>query len=179
METKRVDDDYWVKRISFDASAFDVLYDRYLPSVYRYIYQKVGNRTEAEDLTSVVFLHALEGILKGQYTSRNKFSAWLFSIARTKTANYFRERKKMPIVDFDEELKTTDTQEFIHEEFRSLSKCYSELSHFEQELLALRFSADLDFATIASIVHKNKAAVKMATYRSLDKLRRRMEGLDG
>lgn len=178
METKLFDDEYWIARVSTDISAFEVLYDRYLPKVYRFIYRRVGNQAEAEDLTSFVFLHALEGILKGQYSSRNKFSAWLFSIVRTKVADHFRERKKMPLADFDEELKTIDPQEVTPEELRYLSECYSALNNTEQELLALRFSADLDFNTIASILHKNTAAVKMATYRSLDKLRKRMEGLD-
>jgi len=178
LENKPTDDEYWIKRIPIDPSAFEVIYDRYLLQVYRYIYRKVGNQAEAEDLTSIVFLHALEGILKGQYASRNKFLAWLFSIVRIKTADHFRERKRMPIVSFDDELEPTDGHEITPGDLRGLSKCYSGLSSSEQELLALRFSADLDFKTIALILHKNTAAVKMATYRSLDKLRKRMEGSD-
>ena len=111
LENKPTDDEYWIKHIHIDTLAFEVLYDRYLLQVYRYIYWKVGNQAEAEDLTSIVFLHALEGILKGQYASRNKFSAWLFSIVRIKTADHFRERKKMPIVSFDDELELTDGHE--------------------------------------------------------------------
>ena len=45
----------------------------------------------------------------------------------------------------------------------------------EQELLTLRFSAELDYKTMALLLHKNLAAVKMATYRALSKLRAKME----
>ena len=64
MENKPTDDEYWIKPIPIDPSAFEVIYDRYLLQVYRYIYRKVGNQAEARYLTSIVFLDALEGISK-------------------------------------------------------------------------------------------------------------------
>ncbi len=49
------DDEYWINRISTDTSAFEVIYDRYLPKVSRYIYRKVGDQMATEDLTSLFF----------------------------------------------------------------------------------------------------------------------------
>ena len=178
MEIEFQDDEYWINRISKDTSAFEVIYDRYLPKVSRYIYRKVGDQMATEDLTSLVFFHALEGIMKGRYSSRYKFSAWIFSIARTKIADYFRERKTISLEELNEELATANHRVRTTKINSNLDKCFSELSKFEQELLVLRFSAELDFSTIASILHKNTAAVKMATYRSLRNLRIKMEGLN-
>ena len=178
MEIEFQDDEYWISRISTDTSAFEVIYDRYLPKISRYIHRRVGDQMAAEDITSLVFFHALEGILKGRYSHRSKFSAWIFSIARTKLVDYFRERKAISLEELDQELAAANHPEKTTKISSNLAKCFFELSKFEQDLLALRFSAELDFSTIASIIHKNPAAVKMATYRALKNLRIKMEGLN-
>ncbi len=45
-----------------DRAAFVALYQRYLPRVYRYVYRRVGNRQDAEDVTASVFTEALESL---------------------------------------------------------------------------------------------------------------------
>ena len=105
---------------------------------------------------------------------QNKFAAWLFTIARTKITNYYRDRQTLPL----EAVADTPTHWIAgQEDFENgeLGKGFSQRTNIEQDLLALRFSADLDFKTIAVILRKNAAAVKMATYRALNKLRKSME----
>ena len=72
------DDEYWIKRMSTDTTAFEVIYDRYVDRVSRYISRKVGNPSETEELTSIVFVSVLEAIMGGKYSAQNKFAAWLF-----------------------------------------------------------------------------------------------------
>ena len=168
------DDDYWIKRMSTDTTAFEVIYDRYVDRVSRYIFRKIGNPSEAEELTSIVFVSVLEAIMRGKYSVRNKFAAWLFTIARTKVTNYYRERKTLPLEAVTDN-PTNCLAELENFEGCELGEHFSRLTNFDQDLLALRFSADLDFKTIAVILHKNTASVKMATYRALNKLRKSME----
>lgn len=168
------DDEYWIKRMSTDTTAFEVIYDRYVDRVSRYISRKVGNPSETEELTSIVFVSVLEAIMGGKYSAQNKFAAWLFTIARTKITNYYRERKTLPLDDVAD-TPTNCIAELEDFEDYELENRFSQLTNFEQDLLALRFSADLDFKTIAIILHKKAAAVKMATYRALNKLRKSME----
>src|SRR5207302_10755857 len=63
-----------------DASAFALLYRKYLTPVYRYVYQQVGNAQDAEDLTATTFSEALASLPR--YEARGSFAAWLFGIAR-------------------------------------------------------------------------------------------------
>jgi len=177
-DLKSQDDDYWIERMSTDTAAFEIIYDRYLPKISRYIYRKVGDQLATEEITALVFFHAVEGIMKGKYPPRNKFAAWLFSIARAKIADHFRKRRTVSIDDIPEQVTNPAIGEHVAFENRKLEKGFSRLTQAEQELLALRFSADLDFNTIAHILHKSAAAVKMATYRALNKLRKSMEGIE-
>src|SRR5258708_23862066 len=65
---------------SGEAEAFGALYDRYVERVYRYVFYRVRNEAEAEDVTSDVFMRALRAMPK--YEPRQAFLAWLYRIAR-------------------------------------------------------------------------------------------------
>src|SRR5260221_1338676 len=78
---------------SGDATALQVLYERYLPSVWRYVHAKVqGNVHAAEDVTSETFLIAVRGIHQIDPT-QSSVSGWLLGIARNKAADHFRKGK--------------------------------------------------------------------------------------
>src|SRR6266581_9159584 len=63
-----------------ETAAFGALYDRHVEAVYRYVYYRVRDDAEAEDLTSDVFMRALRAI--SRYEPRQAFLAWLYRIAR-------------------------------------------------------------------------------------------------
>ena len=59
---------------------FEILYNRYFESIFRFIYQRMDSKETTADITSQVFLKALVNI--GKYTSQGfPFSAWLYRIA--------------------------------------------------------------------------------------------------
>lgn len=72
-----------------DTHAFGQLYDRYVDTVFRFIYFRVGNRQLAEDLTSDTFVRALKRIGSYVYMDRD-FGAWLVTIARNLVADHFK-----------------------------------------------------------------------------------------
>lgn len=160
---------------SKDPSAFGALYDRYILAVYRYIFSRIGHQQSAEDVTSQVFLEALEHIHK--YRPIGTFAAWLFTIARRRTADYFR--KAHPVQALEEEI-AQDSVDLLstvirNEEYRQLNEHLQLLSEEERELLRLRFAAGLSFSDIGALLNKRPGAVKTATYRLLGRLERNME----
>jgi len=87
-----------------ESEAFGLLYDFYMPRIYRFILFKVDRREEAEDLTHQTFLKAWESIEK--YESRGyPFSSWLYRIARNNVIDqYRRSNPRISIEDISPEL---------------------------------------------------------------------------
>ncbi len=159
-----------------DASAFGRLYNLYVQPVYRYLLSRVGSVHEAEDLTSQTFIAAYEALPK--YRERGLFAAWLFRIARSKMNDQYRKRKhEVPI----ELAGTVDDQEdalgrvILDDQIQRLRVIISNLDSSDQELIRLRYVADLSFAEIAELLGKREDAVKKTLYRLLAQLKGQME----
>jgi len=163
-----------------DAAAFARLYGRYVRRIYRYLYSRVGDPSDAEDLTSRTFLAALEALPR--YRHRGRFAAWIFSIAYRKAMDHFRSRREQPPLD---EASTVGTApdpagQVIQAQARiHLARRIGELTDEQQELLRLRYVADLSFAEIGDALGKSEDAAKKSLYRLLAVLQERMEADGG
>ena len=87
-----------------DTQEFQRLYQEQAAPVYRFVYSKVGNREDAEDLTSQIFLKAVNGI--NQERSPQSMQKWLFLVARTTVADYWRAHYRLPTHSLDALLET-------------------------------------------------------------------------
>ena len=157
---------------------FCALYAKYFSRVYRYVVQRVGMQQDAEDLTSLVFMEAMESL--DNYREQGSFAAWLFSIARRKVVDHYRQPDgkvllemasgdKLPSMD-----RTLESWAIHDERLHRLAKELQTLAPEKQEVLAQRFFAGLKYKEIASVLGKSEAAIKMMVYRTLDELRERM-----
>jgi RNA polymerase sigma factor (sigma-70 family) len=170
-----------VKAARRDPVAFAALYRRYVTPIYRYLYSRVGNAADAEDLTAQTFVAALEG-LPG-YRERGNFAAWLFTIAHNKAADHHREQH--PQLPLDEALDSPRhgenpmTSMMRKETLQRLSALVAQLEEDKQELLRLRFTAGLTYRQIGTILGRSEGAVKMAVHRLLHRLEAEWEDTDG
>ena len=157
-----------------DADAFAELYHRYLTAVYRFVFRRVGgDRAAAEDLTSQIFLEALNHL--SSYHERGRFVAWLFTITRRRLVDRYRKPESTSLEDVPESLLGISDEIEARENRARLQQLISLLDDEKRELLQLRFSAELSFADIAAVLGKKEAAVKMSIYRILDGLRQQWE----
>ena len=165
-----MDDSTLVRAARRDAAEFAPLYRRYVTRVYRYIYSRVGNQADAEDLTAQVFLAALEGLR--HYHEQGNFAAWLFTLARHRVTDHWRKRSPISL----DEIPDLPMEQDLHEEvshaeaLAQLRTLVGQLSDEEQELLRLRFAAGLRYEQMALVLGRTEAAVKMALYRLIDRL---------
>jgi RNA polymerase sigma-70 factor (ECF subfamily) len=177
--TSNLDEENLVEQARMDPEAFAILYRRYLPRLYRYLYRKTSNPHEAEDLTAQVFIEALEGLTQGRYRRGGSFPAWLFTIARRRVADFYRKRPAVALGDLPSPEPGLLAALEKSEDVRRLAHLLARLDENRQELLRLRFSAGLSFAEISLIDGRSEAAVKMAFYRTLDVLRIQWEDENG
>ncbi len=159
-----------------DPKAFGELYLLYVERVFRYLYSRVGNVHDAEDLTSQTFLVALESFAR--LRQDRQFASWLFTIARNKAMDSYRQKKNIASIDeVAEILGENDPLSGVIQSDQAavLSKLIQALSEEECELLRLRFLADLSFPQIAHLLRRNESAIKKSIYRLLARLHSQME----
>ncbi len=172
-----VDEDELVRRAQKDLTQFAVLYDRYVQPVYRFLLARTANTAEAEDITSQTFLTAMQKL--STYRCDGHFVAWLFTIARNKQIDNYRKNHRRSLVELSENLEEYHPDLVIDvlqkERQFVLRQILSELPDKDSELLALRLAAQMSFAEIGVVMHKNSASVKKAYYRLLERLKTKAE----
>ena len=173
-----LEDSQLIQHARQDSQAFDALYHRYLPRLYRYCLQRVNDVHQAEDISAQVFFEVLNGLMNGKYKEGGCFSAWLFTIARRRVIDHYRK----PTLESLNESHPYNPEISNHlenlDETNQLANLVKGLDDERQELLRLRFAAELSFEEIALIDGRKTAAVKMAIYRTLDHLRTKWEQTD-
>ncbi len=161
-----------------DKEAFGEVYERYVDKIYKYIYYRVGNQHDAEDLTSRVFYRALAHV--DGYEDRGvPFQAWLYRIAHNLVANHHRDKGRRKIIPLDEyivsgmftgpegpERAAEDT-----EDRERLLAAIRQLPEDRQQLLILKFVDRLSNAEIGEIMGRTEGAVKSLYHRTLTALR--------
>jgi RNA polymerase sigma-70 factor (ECF subfamily) len=159
---------------------FIALYRQYVLRIYRYVMARVGDRVEAEDLTSQVFLEALKEA--DRLMDIKNLPAWLFTIARNKVVDsYRRDKDEASIEEIAEpaaEHGDLLAQVIASEKSDELHCVLKRLPPDQLELLQLRYAGGLSYRQIGESTGKSEAAVKMSIHRLLDKLQVDMERQD-
>jgi RNA polymerase sigma-70 factor (ECF subfamily) len=163
-----------------DPEAFGELYERYVDRIYNYIYYRVGNVHDAQDLTSRTFYRALAHL--ADYQDKGvPFSAWLYRIAHNLVANWHRDRSRRPVVALDDVVILSLVGEHpealaeSQESARMLADVIRELDGTRQELLLLKFAEGLSNAEIGSIMGRSEGAIKSLYHRTLLALRKELQ----
>ena len=163
-----------------EASAFGLLYDKYQPKLFRFIFLKVSQREEAEDLTHQVFLSAWQNIETFEDQGL-PLSSWLYKIARNKVIDYYRTKKQIISIDSipDEILSiATESSENGLQSKMGMETVYKALQKLPsdyQEIILMRFVEGLSPSEIASITGRNNGAVRVLQFRALRQLKKTLE----
>jgi RNA polymerase sigma-70 factor (ECF subfamily) len=162
-----------------DRAAYAELYERYLDKIYRYVYYKVGQKDEAEDLTSQTFLKAWDAI--GDYEWRNHpFGAWLFRIAHNLVVDYHRARRaNIGLDDASPQLEHRASRDEIRPEtvlaelitMDRVRHAIGRLTEEQQQVLILRFFEWLSTGEVADLMGKRRGAIRGLQFRALSALR--------
>jgi len=159
-----------------DKEAFAKLYEYHFDRIYRYVVMKIGNQTEAEDMTQRVFIRAYESI--GGYRAQGvPFSAWLYRIAHNQMVDYVRKESKKPTVPLDESLPIPGKSDPAHEvevkiELEKVVNASKKLTRAQQEVMSLRFGGGLSISEVAQTMKKSEGAIKALQHSAIQALRK-------
>ncbi len=174
--TRESDELKIIRAAKQDPKVFGDLYKLYVEQVFRYLYSRVGNVHEAEDITAQTFLVAFESFDK--FRQEKHFASWLFTIARNKSMDHFRQQKNTSSIDETTDIPVENdplSGVIQSEQTAALSGLIRALPEEDRELLRLRFLIEMSFPEIAHFLHRNEEAVKKSIYRLLARLHSQLE----
>ncbi len=159
-----------------DRAALEELYLLHFDRIYSYLHMSVGNRHDAEDLTTQTFLKMLESIGRFRFQSA-PFSAWLFRIAHNLAMDHFRASRRwqpeeeVPEPPGDEE-PSAEAQALQSIGRQSMLELIEDLSPEQQQVLTLKFVFNFPNGDVATILGKTEGAIKSLQHRALASLQK-------
>ena len=156
--------------------AFTELYEANLKDVYSFLYYRLGNHHDAEDVSEQVFLQAYRHLPKALAESQGRsLRPWLIRIAQNLAINLYRDRSRKPQSPLDsagEFANTHDTEDLVEarEELDMVFKKVAELSDDRREALIMRFALGMDNGEIARAMGKTEGATKVLLHRAIKQL---------
>lgn len=164
---------------------FKKIYQQNQKKIYWYIYRKVSRPARAEDLVADVFMKLYENWEDVADRDEKGIMAWIYTVARNASIDYLRKtqtRDTRPIEDeeLDPAVKVFDNfveEAMKDEELANVKDAMGVVSELERDVISMRFEEDLTFSEIAEIIGKKEGACKMMFYRSLKKIRKKLNSI--
>ncbi len=168
-----------------DPEAFAKLYDEYVKRIYRFVYFKVSNHEEAEDITSEVFLKAWNYL--SESTEVKSFGGLLYRIARNCVIDFYRARTARPEIVMvgsdNKEIEIGDGGKWYADisskvEAQKILSALQKMKQEYREVITFRYVDELKIEEIAEITGKGQIAVRVTLHRALKKLKDIVEADD-
>lgn len=159
----------WLKG---EKEAFGELYDYYIDNLYRFIFYKVKDDQDVEDLVEIAFIKVFEN--KNSFNpKKSSFGTWLYNIARNTVIDFYRTKKDTD--EIPESMSETGGQELKDKvdggiNSALLKEALSKVSEKHRELVIFRFIEELSYAEVASILKKKEGTIRVMQYRALNEL---------
>lgn len=174
--TRESEDKLVQQAVKRDQAAFTTLYESCIDRVYRHVYYRVSNHTDAEDITQEVFIKAWKAIDKYKRTGA-PFVAWLITIAGHLVIDHYRsQRKTISIDDVVEEVpdnKVSDPGALAETDFNNaiIKEAVLKLNGDKQRVILMHFIDGFSYEEIARALNKSEGAIRVIQYRALGDLR--------
>ena len=166
------------QRATTDEDAFEELYEHFFPRVYNFIFARLKNSADADDVTSITFMKMNEN-LERYNPAVAAFSTWLFRIASNAIIDHTRRADKSNETEWDEffdpaapEYQEPEAQAMTNEGNRELFAALDKLSERERRIVELKYFSDMDTRAIAELMSMTEGNVRTTLSRTLAKLKK-------
>jgi len=168
-----------------DKDAFVEIYDMYFDHIYRFVYFKVSQKEEAEDLTSSVFLKTWGYVQDNSVKDYKTLKSFLYKVARNAVIDYYRKKsvqnEKISLNDGINTIDVADVSQDIHTKMEINSdvglveKNLRKLKDEYREIIVMRYLNELSIKEISFALDKTPGSIRVTLYRALNALRSLME----
>lgn len=157
-----------------DREAFGRIFDAYAGPIHRFIASRVNRPSDAEDLTQLVFVKALEALPR--YEARGiPFGGWLFRLARNATIDHIRTRRDHDelgeATDRHTDESTPETLAILRTDLDEMAVALRSLTPDQREVIALRFFAGLSSREAADLMGRREGTIRGLQFRAIAALR--------
>jgi RNA polymerase sigma-70 factor, ECF subfamily len=157
--------------------SFEQFYKENIDRIHRYVFFRVGqNRDVCEDLVSEIFMKALKNFHK--FDPNISKSAWIYRIAHNHLANYFRDNKTNSDIDDVKYFLVGEEgveSAIMQEEQGQLKEALDQLPAEDRRIVTMKYIEGYSYKEIAEILGRTADALKVASHRTVKKLRKRMK----
>jgi len=175
-EVRQAEENETIEASKNDPAQFRPLYEKYFKRIFLFVYHRVEDRDISSDLTSQIFLKAMQRIHQFEFRGL-PFSSWLYRIAINECTDYFRKSKRSKVVYVEDvsfhhlfdEMFPEDPQTQLE---KKLQVVLQQLKPIELQIIELRYFEDLPFKMVAEILNISEVNAKVRTYRTLDKMKK-------
>jgi RNA polymerase sigma-70 factor, ECF subfamily len=160
-----------------DPWAFGRIFDLFHEPIYRFVASRVHRPSDAEDLTQLVFVKALEALPR--YEARGiPFGGWLFRLARNTVIDHARTRRDHAELDAADEATSPsagpDDLAVLRQDIGAVARALASLTDEQREVVELRFFAGLSAREAAEVMGKQEGTIRGLQFRAIGALRREL-----
>jgi len=154
-------------------------FNQYFDKIAHYIYVRLGDKAEAEDLASEVFLKAYNAL--DSFKQRGSpMQAWLFRIAHNLLVDHHRKRSKMKMVQVDDNHQIVDKQDtmesaLVNIEYERVIQSLDKLTAEQRQVIELRFFGELTSEEVGNVMNKSSGAVRQMQSHAIKRLKQLLE----
>ena len=165
----------WVKRAKEDSRAFEPLYTKYYEQIFRYIYQRMDDKDLAGDITSQVFLKALNNLHRYEFRGV-PFASWLYRIAKSELYQSFRDKKAKRTINVESmnlfEMVDDWVEDCSDEKRQLLLRVIGQLREEEVQLIEMRYFEKRSFREVGEILEITENNAKVKAHRVIQKMKK-------
>jgi len=153
---------------------FAELYSRYFQRIYNFVYARMRNHAETEEVVQETFLAVFRSF--ENYRGQSSLLSWIYGIAKNSTNNSLRRAKsqneRIELADDDDlmprpslELSMPDEQLDLHRFREQLTERLDTLATWQAEIFEMRHFQNLSIPEISERTARSSDAVRSSLYR--------------